>query len=161
MQKLTHLIFSRLFPKLPDVELPNSANLNIYHGLGQGVGWHADDEDLFRGCNEPCDIVSLSLGHAREFQLKHNRKHQESRNLPENPDTPVAQPLLLHGDLITMEGFTQKYYYHRIPYDPQVPLTNDPNLLRVNITWRWIKQHHQTCPMHLAQNHRLRLKPVP
>merc|ERR1712046_223775 len=69
MEELTELVFETLCPDLPEERYPNSANVNLYeHGL-QSVGWHADDERLFRGISEDCPIVSLSLGAQREFWL--------------------------------------------------------------------------------------------
>ena len=55
---------------------------------------------------------------------------------------------LRHGDLILMEGWTQKYYQHRVP-EPNGTKTLPRNVkrgsvptegqTRINLTWRWME----------------------
>mmetsp|Transcript_139015 Transcript_139015/g.432499 ORF Transcript_139015/g.432499 Transcript_139015/m.432499 type:complete len:354 (-) Transcript_139015:132-1193(-) len=110
---------------------PNCCNLNLYEDGGMSVGWHADDEDLFQGKASDCPIISLSLGQARTFEL---------RARGAGDDAPAASRVLLRsGDLMTMEGLTQKHYQHRVPRER----ASGP---RINLTWRWIRCHQVRCP---------------
>lgn len=116
----------------------NSVNLN-YYPKGGGVGFHADDEFLFDGLNRETRIVSLSLcgksgGGARKFEVKRKGKKYSS---------DVTDILLKHGDLMTMEGFFQKFYMHSVwPGDSKShmdhPLCQGE---RINLTWRTIVKH--------------------
>lgn len=118
----------------------NSVNLN-YYPQGGGVGFHADDEFLFDGLNRETRIISLSLcgkstsgESGRKFQVK--RKGKKYSN-------DVQDILLKHGDLMSMEGFFQKYYLHSVwPGDSKTqmdhPLCQGE---RINLTWRTIVRH--------------------
>lgn len=44
-------------------------NLNLYEDESQNVGWHSDDEGLFRGCQTDCRIISASWGAPRRFEI--------------------------------------------------------------------------------------------
>merc|ERR1719161_3397189 len=48
---------------------PNCVNLNLYEGGSQNVGWHSDDEGLFRGLEQDCRIISASWGAPRAFEV--------------------------------------------------------------------------------------------
>ncbi|CAJ1343089.1 unnamed protein product [Effrenium voratum] len=65
MEEIRGHVFGELFPGLNQAAWPNSANINLYRDGRQGVGWHADDELLFRGKDSDCPVVSISLGAAR------------------------------------------------------------------------------------------------
>lgn len=111
---------------------PNSCNLNLYDDGGMSVGWHSDDEKLFQGkCND-IQILSLSLGVKRKFELR--------ANWPEEGEKPLRPLMLGDGDLCTMEGLTQKHYQHRVPKEANV---QGP---RINLTWRWVVMHTPQCP---------------
>jgi len=112
-------------------EWPNSCNLNLYEDGSQSVAWHADDETLFQGMNTDCLIISLSLGRARRFDLQLVSEPLEVYSLP-----------LRAGDICTMEGLTQKHYQHQVPKMRGVGIGP-----RVNLTWRWVKAHHRSCPL--------------
>mmetsp|Transcript_26447 Transcript_26447/g.47727 ORF Transcript_26447/g.47727 Transcript_26447/m.47727 type:complete len:653 (+) Transcript_26447:88-2046(+) len=112
---------------------PNSCNLNLYEDGGMTVGWHSDDEKLFQGKFRDCRIISLSLGAARKFELR--------LNWPEDGEKPVRRISLGSGDLLTMEGMTQKHFQHRVPREDNV---TEP---RINLTWRWVKKHVPRCPV--------------
>lgn len=107
---------------------PNSCNLNMYKGGDQSVGWHSDDEPLFQSLKQDTLIISLSLGQARKFELAPNFSRES-----------ITRLTLRDGDLCTMEGMCQRHYVHRVPkeFDAQGP--------RINLTWRWIRQHDHTC----------------
>jgi len=116
---------------------PDSCNLNYYEDGGASVGWHADDESLFQGKHQDIRIVSLSFGQSRTFELR--------RNWPEGDELGVERIVLSNGDLMTMEGMTQKHFQHRVPKER----CEGP---RINLTWRWVRKHHPKCP--LAGNRR-------
>ena len=100
---------------------PNSCNANMYETGEDVVGWHADDEPLFKANEQDALIISLSLGTSRIFAYRPN----------DNPDQARRQ-LLADGDLCVMEGLMQKYYKHAVPRAQEVV---GP---RINLTWRWI-----------------------
>jgi len=110
---------------------PNSCNLNLYTDGGMSVGWHADDEQLFQGKSQDCRILSLSLGARRKFELR--------MNWPELGERASHRIILGDGDLLTMEGMTQKHFTHRIPKEPKVDTP------RINLTWRWVVRHSPRC----------------
>lgn len=111
---------------------PNSCNLNRYSGT-DSIGWHADDEPLFKGVAQDTRIISLSLGETRSFWLRLAEEDADG------PSGPCMQLKLSHGDLCTMEGLTQKYYQHHVP-------RGGGHLRgRINLTWRWIVEHTKTC----------------
>jgi len=116
---------------LPQKDWPNSCNLNLYEDGGMTVGWHADDEKLFQGRFRDCRIISLSLGATRKFELR--------LNWPEEEEAQITRLTLRGGDLLTMEGMTQKHFQHRVPREG----TKEP---RINLTWRWVKKHLPGCP---------------
>eukprot|EP00927_Polykrikos_kofoidii_P048469 TRINITY_DN42746_c0_g2_i1.p1 TRINITY_DN42746_c0_g2~~TRINITY_DN42746_c0_g2_i1.p1 ORF type:complete len:751 (-),score=96.92 TRINITY_DN42746_c0_g2_i1:827-3079(-) len=112
---------------------PNSCNANLYKDGSESVGWHADDEPLFRATHQDTIIVSLSLGASRTFEMRPNDQPLKVTRLP-----------LEDGDLCTMEGLMQKHYVHRVP-----PVSGGSGA-RINLTWRWIRAHEASCSA--AQN---------
>jgi len=112
-------------------ERPNCCNANFYKDGDQLVGWHADDEPLFAATQQDALIVSLSLGAPRTFELLANGEDNQN----------VSRVVLQNGDLCSMEGLMQKHYRHRVPPESHV---QQP---RINLTWRWIVDHDQSCPM--------------
>lgn len=119
------------FPNM--TEWPDCCNLNLYMDGSNTVGWHADDESLFQGKHQDITIISLSLGMPRRFELRYN--------WPETAEEDEVLPIILNnGDLMTMEGMTQKHLQHRVPKENiQGP--------RINLTWRWVKRHKSACPL--------------
>lgn len=126
-------------------EWPNSCNLNLYADGGMSVAWHSDDEPLFHGKFADCAIISLSLGSTRTFevQLKESAKKDEAAkkdgSSTQDGSAKVIPISLASGDLLTMEGMTQKYYQHRVPKES----SSGP---RINLTWRWVCKHQAMCP---------------
>ena len=101
------------------------------------VDWHSDDESLFHSKYEDCLVISLSLGESRKFEMKLlDDDFTVDNNTNNVPETKTTQIILRHGDLMTMEGLFQKYYIHRVP---KSILAEKP---RINLTWRWIKEHY-------------------
>ena len=152
----------------------NSCNLN-YYPQGGGVGWHADDEFLFDGRRRHTCIISLSLccrsggtagrdDGARKFMIQPQTDHEENVQGNYAEDDTIQTVILRHGDLLTMEGMFQNYYFHSVwPGDSQEystasseappPFTQGE---RINLTWRTIVQHlngseeefrGRTCPL--------------
>ena len=116
-------------PWCADGDVPTAANLNLYGGSKSHVSWHCDDEPLFGGVGEPKLIVSLSLGDAVTFKWK----------AKSCLDSKVGSCRLSHGDLLVMDGKCQDEYHH----------CTSPGLAdrRVNITYRWIRNHASSCPL--------------
>ncbi|CAJ1392431.1 unnamed protein product [Effrenium voratum] len=139
MEEIRGHVFGELFPGLNQAAWPNSANINLYRDGRQGVGWHADDELLFRGKDSDCPVVSISLGAAREFWIAlkdQNGSDPETRSIVELD--------LCDGDLLTMEGRLQRHCLHLVPKsNPREPVREE----RVNITFRWVREHRYRCPL--------------
>lgn len=86
---------------------------NLYRTGADSVSWHADDEtDL----GENPVIASLSLGATRDFLLRSGTRK-----------TTLA---LRDGDLLVMEGDTQKHWEHSLPKRKRC---TEP---RINLTFR-------------------------
>jgi alkylated DNA repair dioxygenase AlkB len=122
----------------------NSCNLNFYP-QGGGVGFHADDEFLFDGLERPTCIISLSLcrqGGARKFLVKEKQCHEYDAQ-DEYPEGMVHETILHHGDVMTMEGMFQKYYFHSVWPGDSKDYMDDPLTRgeRINLTWRTIVKH--------------------
>ena len=97
----------------------NSVLLNLYRSGSDSVLWHSDDEPEL-GKNPV--IGSLSLGEAREFQMKHKY------------DRDLKQKILLqHGSFLLMKGKTQHNWLHQIPKKKNIKGE------RINLTFRVIK----------------------
>jgi len=96
----------------------NSVLLNLYRSGSDSVLWHSDDEPEL-GTNPV--IGSLSLGEARQFQMK----HKYDRNLKQNI-------LLQHGSFLLMKGKTQHNWLHQIPKRKNIKGE------RINLTFRKI-----------------------
>ena len=107
-------------------ELPTGVNLNRYAGWGSSIPWHSDDEPLFGDQGDPKVIVSMGLGSSVDFRVCSRGR----RNAP-------SSIRLDHGDLLVMDGLAQLEYEHSTSSELQGP--------RVNLTYRWITQHTQTC----------------
>jgi alkylated DNA repair dioxygenase AlkB len=93
----------------------NGCLANFYENERDSVSMHADDE---RDMEEGAPIASISLGHVREFVVRHN----ETRARHVIP--------LEHGSLIVMRGDTQKVSRHGIP---KAKRSCGP---RINLTFR-------------------------
>ena len=97
----------------------NSVLLNLYRSGSDSVLWHSDDEPEL-GKNPV--IGSLSLGEAREFQMKHKY------------DRDLKQKILLqHGSFLLMKGKTQHNWLH------QIPKRKNLKGERINLTFRTIR----------------------
>ena len=81
-------------------DLFNSVLINRYRDGSDSISWHADDEAEL-GQNPV--IGSVSLGEARDFQMKH-RTLDERRNIK-----------LENGSYLLMRGSMQHHWLHQIP----------------------------------------------
>ena len=107
-------------------EAPTAANLNLYRG------WHGDDEPLFGKCADAKLIVSVRLGSSVVFRWRRQPC----------PDDEGHLCCLGLGDILVMDGQCQDEFLQR----------TDPGREqdRINITFRWIKQHASSCPLFKA-----------
>ena len=114
-------------PWCAEGEVPTAANLNLYRGWKSCVGWHCDDEPLFGKCGDAKLIVSVSLGTFTVFRWRRQSC----------PSDEGGSCRLDHGDILVMDGQCQDEFLHR----------TDPGREqdRINITFRWVKQHVSSC----------------
>ena len=119
-------------PWCAEGEVPTAANLNLHREWNSCVGWHRDDEPLFGKCGDAKLIVSVSLGSSAVFRWKR-------QSCPDD-DGHVCR--LGHGDILDMDGQCQDEFLHR----------TDPGREqdRINLTFRWVKQHVSSCPLFKA-----------
>ena len=116
-------------PWCAEGDLPTAANLNLYRGWKSCVGWHCDDEPLFGKCGDAKLIVSVSLGSFALFRWRRQScSSDEGRSCR-----------LDHGDILVMDGQCQDEFLHRTSPGREQD--------RINITYRWVKQHVSSCPL--------------
>ena len=115
-------------PWCAEGEVPTAANLNLYRGWKSCVGWHCDDGPLFGECGDAKLIVSVSLVSSAVFRWRRQSC----------PDDEGHLCWLGHGDILVKDGQYQDEYLHR----------TDPGREqeRINLTFRWVKQHASSCP---------------
>lgn len=94
----------------------NSVLCNHYRNGSDSVGWHTDGGGA-DGLNP--QIFSLSLGAARDFQIKHNTLASHS----------LRTIKLGHGSLLYMGGTMQSHWKHQVPK----VVSSGP---RINLTFR-------------------------
>lgn len=90
----------------------NSVLCNFYRNGSDSMGWHADNEPEMKG-----DIVSLSLGGTRPFQIRH-RDTKQTFTIDLTP-----------GSILIMPEKMQSIYIHQLPKRKHV-------LPRINLTFR-------------------------
>ena len=108
------------------------ANLNLYRRWKSSVGWHCDDEFLFGECGEAKLIVSVSLGSTAAFRWKRQSC----------PDDEAHLCCLGHSDILVMDGQCQDEFLHCT--------SSGRDLERINVTFRWVKQHVSSCTLFRA-----------
>ena len=114
-------------PWCAEGDVPTAANLNLYRGWKSCVGWHCDDEPLFGKCGDAKLIVSVSLGNFALFRWRR-------QSCSSNEDSSCR---LDHGDILVMDGQCQDEFLHRTSPGREQD--------RINITFRWVKQHVASC----------------
>ena len=110
-------------------KVTNSVNVNYYDNHFSKVGLHSDSEEIFQADKCSSTIISISLGATRNFVLQAKDGSAE------------YSVDLKHADVLTMEGYCQKYYWHGLPQ------AADPCGPRVNLTFRKLVRHKQYCPL--------------
>ena len=90
---------------------------------------HSDDEPLFGECGEAKLIVLVSFGTQALFKWKGQSC----------PDDEVHLCWRGHGDILVMDGQCQDKFLHRTDSGREQE--------RINVTFRWIKQHVRSCPL--------------
>ena len=82
--------------------------INCYRDGKEHIGWHSDNErDMKKGST----VASVSLGAARDFQLRESKAPEGGRRSAGKP----FEVSLENGSLLTMEGDTQENYQHCLP----------------------------------------------
>ena len=116
-------------PWCAEGDVPTAANLNLYRGRSSHVGWHSDDEPLFGKRGESKLIVSVSFGTQALFKWN-------GKSCPSNDGHSCW---VGHGDILVMDGQCQDEFRH----------CTDPgsDQERINITFRWVKQHVASCSL--------------
>ena len=119
-------------PWCAEGNMPTAANLNFYRGGKSRVYWHSDDEPLFGGSGVHKLIVSVSLGASVLFKWRGKSCL----------DSGERSCWLGHGDILVMDGQCQDEFLH----------CTSPGLEheRMNVTFRWIRQHTHFCPLFKA-----------
>ena len=102
----------------------NYALINRYADGEAGIPWHSDDE---KDMAEGSIIASISLGAARDFQLRVKDKQKRRKKIMTVP--------LAHGSLIYMNQKLQSYYSHCVPVRKRIKKP------RYNITFRKMKMN--------------------
>ncbi|CAE7944753.1 unnamed protein product, partial [Symbiodinium sp. KB8] len=160
---------------LREDEWPNSVNMNLYEDESQNVGWHSDDEGLFRGCQADCRIISASWGASRRFEVAVKDRNHVSGKPSVFYDT-LNSVTLNSGDLCTMEGLFQKHFSHQVAKGNSVESpkssdsTNSESMAspeetsryrsaRINLTWRYIVSHRSYCRRSRPDGESPRLQP--
>ena len=119
-------------PWCAEGEVPTAANLNLYRGWTSCVGWLRDDEPQFGECGKAKLIVSVSLGSSALFRWLRQSCSDDEGHLC----------CLGHGDILVMDGQYQDEFFHRT--------SPGRDQERINITFRWVKQHVSSCPLFKA-----------
>ena len=119
-------------PWCAEGKVPTAANLNLYRGWKSCVGWHCDDEPLFGEYGDAKLIVSVSFGSSAVFKWRRQPCPNDEGHLS----------CLGHGDILVMDGHCQDKFLHLSD------LCREQE--RINVTFRWIKQHVSSCPLFKA-----------
>lgn len=107
----------------------NSLLLNRYRNGLDRMGWHADDEPEL-AADHP--IASLSLGARRCLRFRPRPSSGGCRG-PLAAGQPPLQLELGDGDLLVMDGPTQRHWQHALPQRRRV--TSE----RINLTFRLVR----------------------
>ncbi len=109
--------FSEIFNYVMVLRYPNGE---------AGIRWHSDDEgDMAEGSI----IASISLGEARDFQLRAKDKKKRRKK--------IMTVALAHGSLLYMNQKLQTYYDHCVPIRKRIKKP------RYNLTFRKMKMKNK------------------
>ncbi|KAK6903013.1 hypothetical protein I204_07848 [Kwoniella mangroviensis CBS 8886] len=118
-------VLERLMRKVEQVTSSqfNFCLVNYYSSGNDSISYHSDSES-FLGPNPT--IASLTLGHPRDFLLRHinHKNHPRTGN-----SVAVEKFVLEDGDMVVMKGKTQHEWEHSIPKRKSAKG-------RINITFR-------------------------
>lgn len=104
-----------------ELALPlNSVLCNLYRDGRDSMGMHSDAE---RELGKDPVVVSVSLGAARKFALRHRA----------GPERGKLDLTLASGSLLVMRGTTQHVYRHGVPKQRQL------HAARINLTFRSVQ----------------------
>ena len=119
-------------PWCAEGDVPTAADLNLYQGGNSRLNWHSDNEPLFGGYGVDKLIVSVSLGAPVLFKWR-------GKSCLDNGERSCW---LGHGDILVMDGQCQDEFLD----------CTSPGLEheRMNVTFRWIRQHTHFCPLFKA-----------
>lgn len=81
--------------------------LNWYQTEQDHLGWHADDDP---GIDHTRPIAVITLGSARDLQVREWRLPDDIRNKPNMPETFTLEP----GSLLLMRPGMQQTHQHRV-----------------------------------------------
>lgn len=95
----------------------NSCLVGKYDSPSNKIGYHSDSS---ANLGDDPQIASLSLGHRREFFIKHKDNKE------------YVKIILNSGDLLIMKNGANKNYLHAVPIDKS---SNSENF-RINLTFR-------------------------
>ena len=109
-------------------EMPGGVNLNLCSGAQSCVPRHSDNEPLFGGVGDSKLIGSVSFGATATFRWARNSDRDGSSGWSQR---------LSNGDILVMDGKAQDQFEHWTEAGAQEE--------RINLTYRWIKQHNPGC----------------
>jgi len=110
---------------------PNFVLVNHYRSGRDCIGWHADDE---RDLGPAPTILSLSLGAARDFQLRPRRAF--GRAGEGRPELATVTLTLEPGSLLVLRHPTNRDWKHQLPR--RADRAGAPVGERLNLTWRQV-----------------------
>ena len=115
-----------------------SLNFVLIHRYRDGadcMGWHADDE---RDLGPEPEILSLTLGAARDFQLRHRDAFPRAGRPAPRPELETLSLRLAHGSLLAMRHPTNRDWKHQLPRrgGRRAHAVGE----RWNLTWRTIER---------------------
>ena len=133
LQDLTNTVSDFLISAGYNFPTLNSCNANLYEHGYDSIGWHSDDEVLFREGGKSYAIISLSLGASRDFLIR--RKG--------GCGLQFIRKTLHNGDLLIMDGQFQYQFEHSLPKS-----RDSETGQRINLTWRTVVNHDRACRHH-------------
>lgn len=108
---------------------PDSCKLNRYDE-DHALGYHADNEELFKSEDGNIGILSMSFDSSRKLNL-----------LPDfESEDKVVSVVLFSEDILAMRKRTQQTHQHEVAASKGTQ--SSP---RYNLTFRYVKNHHRRC----------------
>eukprot|EP00811_Abedinium_folium_P034514 NODE_7389_length_1583_cov_7.555632.p1 GENE.NODE_7389_length_1583_cov_7.555632~~NODE_7389_length_1583_cov_7.555632.p1 ORF type:complete len:281 (-),score=25.41 NODE_7389_length_1583_cov_7.555632:185-1027(-) len=123
--------------------MPNSVELVTCGNDASSSRWHSSAVPSL-ATGRTC-VIYVSLGATRFHQVCPRAK---LRGVSEAPEEDVVDCWLSHGDMCLMDGHMHKHYLHRSLRGALGAVAEEP---RVTITFRWITEHEEACPLSTAK----------